>query len=242
MLYRPNPVNFDGTNDFLSLTGSLSAADSKLFTGSLWARRTGAFATPDVNIARGETGGAHRWAVNFASTDQLIITARDLSAVQQLAIRAATPVTETDTNWHHFMWSIDMASASNRHVYRDGVEDILVVTYTDTVLDFTTDNVGVSGDATGAGKFVGDLAQVYMNFGEFIDLSILSNREKFIQGGGPVDLGADGSLPTGNVPNLFLNGPTATWATNLGTGGGFTENGALTDGTIPLPSRQIILG
>jgi hypothetical protein len=240
MLYRPNPVNFDGTSDFLSLTGSISAADSKLYTGSVWARRTGAFATPDVNIARGELGGQHRWAVNFASTDQFIVNARDPADVSQLTIRASTPV--KDTSWHHFMWSVDMANAANRHMYRDGVEDILVVTYNDATLDFTVDTVGVGADAEGTGKFAGDLAQLYLNIGEFIDLSQLSNREKFLQGGGPVDLGSDGSLPTGNAPDVFLDGPTATWHTNLGTGGGFIENGALTDGTILLPSRQIILG
>lgn len=54
---------------------------------------------------------------------------------------------------------------------------------------------------------------------------------KFYDNGNPVDLGENGSNPTQNEPIIFLNNPTATWQNNLGSGGNFTENGALTDGT-----------
>ena len=37
------------------------------------------------------------------------------------------------------------------------------------------------------------------------------------------------AMPTGKSPDICLTGPTEDWHTNKGTGGGFTENGALTD-------------
>jgi len=67
---------------------------------------------------------------------------------------------------------------------------------------------------------------------EFVDLSIEANRRKFIDAiGKPVDLGVDGSTPTGTAPLIFLSGTTIDWHTNKGSGGGFTEVGALTTAT-----------
>ena len=58
-----------------------------------------------------------------------------------------------------------------------------------------------------------------------------SNRLKFLTASGePADLGADGSTPTGTQPLIYLANATATFQNNLGSGGNFTENGALTAG------------
>ena len=57
-----------------------------------------------------------------------------------------------------------------------------------------------------------------------------ANRRKFIDvDGKPVDLGSDGSTPTGTVPLMFFSGPTDDWHINKGSVGGFTETGAFTD-------------
>lgn len=68
----------------------------------------------------------------------------------------------------------------------------------------------------------------------FIDFSNVTNRRLFIDAGGnPVNLGTDGSLPTGSAPDIFLSGDTDTWHVNKGTSGGFTENGTLTTAAGP---------
>src|SRR3546814_7073174 len=51
---------------------------------------------------------------------------------------------------------------------------------------------------------------------------------------------ADGSTPTGSAPLVFLSGATASWHTNKGTGGGFTENGALTDAATDPPASGAV--
>jgi len=53
---------------------------------------------------------------------------------------------------------------------------------------------------------------------EYIDLSILANRQKFITSSGtPANLGAYGQTPTGNLPSLFLAGDASNFHKNLGT-------------------------
>ncbi len=68
---------------------------------------------------------------------------------------------------------------------------------------------------------------MYLNTEEQMDLS--TDLDLFIDGDGkPVDLGASGSTPTGNQPEVFMSGSTGSWHTNKGTAGGFTENGEIT--------------
>jgi hypothetical protein len=77
-----------------------------------------------------------------------------------------------------------------------------------------------------SGSFDGFVAEVYLHTTAFIDLA--TDISDFISGGKPVSLGSNGSLPSGSQPAIFLSGPTASWHTNKGTAGGFTEAGEIT--------------
>lgn len=69
-------------------------------------------------------------------------------------------------------------------------------------------------------------SQVYIST-DFLDITVEANRRKFIDAlGKPVDLGADGSLPTGTQPEIFA--PDGNIGTNLGSGGDGTVTGAPT--------------
>ena len=60
---------------------------------------------------------------------------------------------------------------------------------------------------------------------EYIDISVLENRRKFIdQTGRPVYLGENGEAPTGNKPLVYA--PDGDPSTNKGSGGNFTNSGA----------------
>lgn len=84
-------------------------------------------------------------------------------------------------------------------------------------------------DSVGS-NFVGDAADTWIAPGQFIDFSVEANRRKFIDvNGKPVDLGADGSTPTGTAPPMFFSGNAAGFPTNKGTGGVFTLTGSLTN-------------
>lgn len=81
-----------------------------------------------------------------------------------------------------------------------------------------------NGDSTATGVAM-DVAEGYFNTAEYLDLSDSSNIALFIDSGGaPVDLGSDGSNPTGTAPYAFFHiADTSTtpsdFETNLGSGG-----------------------
>lgn len=55
-----------------------------------------------------------------------------------------------------------------------------------------------------------------------------SMLRKFISGGKPVSLGADGSTPFSVQPALYFKGNAAAFVTNLGSAGAFTLEGSIT--------------
>jgi len=223
-----NPVNFDGTNDYLTLTGGLSGAvDDKKWTCSVWFRRTGG----EGNDQRLISDSSGRYIIQFFTDNTIRIAAGNPSFVQTLLATITGAITGTD--WHHLLFSVDLASPSNRFAYLDGVlQTPTWTTYDDALIDFTGGNQGFGAASGGTAKFVGDVADFQMWDGVFVDLSQQANRELFIVDGAPVDP-AVAAASLGD-PIVLLSGETDTWHTNDGTGGGFTEVGALTDGTGPV--------
>ena len=64
----------------------------------------------------------------------------------------------------------------------------------------------------------------------YFDFSVEANRRKFFDAlGYPVDLGSDGSNPSGDQPHVYLNAGFHN-GTNLGAGGNFTPSNTPTDG------------
>eukprot|EP00951_Prasinocladus_malaysianus_P002741 scaffold19422_cov43-Prasinocladus_malaysianus.AAC.1 len=56
---------------------------------------------------------------------------------------------------------------------------------------------------------------------EFLDMSVEANRRKFVSASGaPVLLGVDGSLPTGNAPDIYLSGDSGNWTSGVNFGSG----------------------
>ena len=217
-------VAFDGTNDYLTRGAGLTgAADSKTMTGSIWAL-SGADGVVDAIIF--STGNA--FALLRQSTNRAVIEAENAAGTGILDIGSSTNSMQVADGWIHILFSVDLADATKRHLYINGVSDLAVVTYTDDTIDFTVADWAIGATTAPANILTGDLAQLWFAPGQYIDLSYPPNRRKFRSlAGKPVDLGADGSLPTGVAPLIYFNNAVASWQTNLGTGGGFTENGAL---------------
>lgn len=125
--------------------------------------------------------------------------------------------------WTHILLAYDRTDDNKCKVYVDGADA------TDTVLTFNTGGVALASEdlitlfnAIGQPGFEGDVADLYMAFGQWLDLTNAANVAKFIADGKPVSLGADGSTPTGSAPTVFLTGNAATFGTNAGTGGTVT--------------------
>lgn len=127
-------------------------------------------------------------------------------------------------------WDLETAAA---HLYVNDFPDLAAnPSLYNSPIDYTRPAWGLFGiDAGGALKVNGEVADFYLNIAEYLDLSEEENRRKFIsEDQCPVDLGEDGSLPTGNQPAIFLKGPAWSFPTNRGSGGDLLLVGTLQDG------------
>jgi hypothetical protein len=219
--YTINAVEFDGTNDYLSQGGLTFPTGQKTASGSMWVRKN---VTGDMFLVFNDS---YRFGVWLPGDGRFQLTASNSNPTGILDC-SSNDVALNDTDWHHVLWSFDLANSSNIHMYVDDVDigTVGCFVYTDDTYTMPG-NVDINRDA-GGGHYDGDIADLWIDFGTYIDFSIASNRELFYNNGSPVDLGSDGSTPTGSAPEIFFSGATDSWHTNKGTVGGFSENGALT--------------
>jgi hypothetical protein len=223
--YTATAVDFDGTNDFLRAgAGTLTFGSSKMGTLSMWfyinENSWPAIARYLVDLKT--TGGTTRYTVRTASSGRLVVTLDDTSGVSVFSYILPTDTFVIKT-WYHFAVSWDAATNSFQ-AYKNGVSLAPSVTVNNLTPDWSNITRGDIGETLLNG-FVSD---TYLNTEEQVDLSVGANLAKFINLGKPVDLGANGSVPTGMQPEIFLSGATASWQTNKGTAGGFVENGDIT--------------
>lgn len=224
--YTTAAVNFDGTNDYITHSADLTgAANSKLGILSAWVNRDA------DGLARFIDTKFSLIQIIFLSGNTFQIQLRNASGAGIILSIATSAIVDAD-GWTHIMASWDMAGPTT-HLYVDGVSDNTVTTATDATIDYTHLNWTVGAEDDGDAKYTGDIADLYFNTAEYLDLSVAGNRAKFIDASGkPVDLGADGSTPTGTAPIMFHKADAATpanFANNLGGGGNFTVQGALTN-------------
>jgi hypothetical protein len=162
--------------------------------------------------------------------DAQVISIRGANAAGSTILSQDVAAFFSDTNWHNVLLSFDMADTGKFDLYKDGALIAgSATTHTNDSVKFTTTGVGISADPTGSGKFDGKIGFLYFTT-EYIDFSQEANRLLFFDAFGfPVDIGADGSLPTGTPPLIYMNNDFHL-GTNLGTGGDFTPQNTPTDG------------
>jgi len=221
-----NAVDFDGTNDYLDREGGLTGAvDNKLGLVSFWFNlqvdngvetRFGGGSGARVLIIR-RTDNKIEWEFREASSGLLAWSGRTTNTFVAAG------------GWNHFLLSFSAGTGQfPRKLYiNDTLETVTNETFGDRVVDWLGVNFFIySNNTTHLNAFC---SEFYMT-NEFLDLTEEANRRKFISvNGKPVDLGSDGSDPTGTAPLIYFSGATASWHANKGSGGGFTEVGALTD-------------
>ena len=202
-------------------------ATTKQITGSFWVYVKNA--TQDILSGR----GSNDLYIRRGGTQALSIRADDgASIILQVNTLDNTLLPD---QWYHVLFSFDLSDTNRRHLYINDVPSLdNITTYTDANMVFDAANFAFCSRGTTGTQSEMGAADFWLQPGLYIDFSIEENRRAFIDAAGnPVDLGTDGSGPTGTAPDIFLSGDTDDWHTNKGTGGGFTENGTLT--TAPSP-------
>ena len=203
---------FDGSTQYLTHSDSSGWVDSKQFTFSFWIKRneTGT----NTSLLRMVLPGGFRVAFTINANDVLTVSARNSAGTTVLTLRGTTPI--DDTEWHHVLWSIDLSSAAKRHLYVDDAADTFDLTtpYTNSAIDFSVTGYYVGSNGATA-DLNGAISEFWFDSGTYIDLGTEGLRRDFIDAAGnPVDLGADGSVPTGTAPEVYLSdGRTNTGST-----------------------------
>lgn len=217
-------VHFDGVNDYLEKATTMGIPDSRKWTGSFWVRRH------ESGLSRVYWRTSANMYIQFnGGGDKIVFLGDNTSGTQILQVTAMT-TSFNDWKWHHVLYSFDQSDSNKNQIYIDDVQQTLnYSTNIAGVFEMGGSPIAIGANAGGGSKRALDLADYWMDLGTWIDLTDESNRRKFLTANvEPVYLGSDGSVPTGSAPDIFLSGDVDTWHTNKGTGGGFTENGALT--------------
>lgn len=223
--YGAKPVTYDGSNDYLSLGSEPTGlSDTAIGLLSFWLK--------GAALASGQSyllyGGSIRFRAMFLSAnDDLNIICSSTSGSLNLSMQSSIAV--LDGSWHHIIAAWDTATAGNNKVYVDGVDRTSLSSRASSNIDYTFGSFQCGADSSGNNKLNADVSDVWFAHNQWLDLTSSTNREKFAKNGRPVNLGSDGSKPTGTAPIIYFKGPASNWGTNAGTGGNFTVNGTFTD-------------
>lgn len=219
-------AEFNGTNQSLSRTSTLTgSADGKVVT-FVGAFKLDATASRTLLLLRDEGLSQARFSVEISTTG-FEITARTSANTSVLFVDGTWSGNTTD--WHTIAISFDFSNASNRHIYINGTSiSGSYSTYSDLSAGFSANGQRIARN-NATNYLDGKIGFLWFNT-EYTDFSQEANRLKFFDAFGfPVDLGEDGSLPTGNVPLIYMN-EDFHLGTNYGSGGNFTPVNAPTDG------------
>ncbi len=211
----------DGSSDYYNLASDLTGnADSKEGNLSLWFRIDGG-------------DGTHRTFISGVNSKFLFVIQTDnklrvyaTTAVPAVVLRVATNTTYlAGSGWHHVLTSWNLATPEIAYAIDDAIVAHTETTLVDGTIDYTITQWRVGRDTGGLYYLPGAVSELYFEPGDNLDPAVEADRRKFISASGkPVNLGPDGSWPTGTAPIIYA--PDGNPANNKGTGGNFTAAGA----------------
>lgn len=229
----PNQFNvpysdFDGAADYLSKTTALTGvSDGQVFTVSFCLNQDD-FAFDYALLDLSNNTSSRLIVQVVGASKKIMFYARNAAGTGILS--ATVDTVQVIGRNYHIVASVDLSNSANRSVYINGVAaSVTWGIYTNDTIDFSmaTPNLLVGKQSASAQYFNGRLGALWFNT-SYIDLSVPANLAKFVTGTGidakPVDLGANGELPTGTAPLIYLPMYGNNAGKNYGTGGDFTVN------------------
>lgn len=188
---------------------------------SAWFYRKGATGVAKSIFALGSSGGTEPLVLSIDASNKFNILTRDTVA-NRVVQWATTPTLPPPGEWFHLMFS--MANKGDPQIY---INDSAVASTRISNDPLANNNISwqAFGQRIGASlalnqRWNGAMAQFYLKAAQSLDLTVVENRRKFINGSGkPVDVGATGSLPTGSAATILFDNVAASWNTNKGNGG-----------------------
>jgi len=225
--YAASAVRIDGDTNTIERAAALAGvAESPVGMFSLWRKAAGTRRLVDNgNFLISQFGGG----------DGLSLYAENSDASEYVDA-SFDPAGFNDNAWHNLLMAWDADHVIGERVYQFYLDDVSLSpsapddSDNPCIIDYTAANwaILVGGSIFNMTDFEFDVADLFFAPGQYLDLSVEANRRKFISADGkPVDLGADGSTPTGTAPAVFFSGDATGFASNKGSGGAFVFTGAL---------------
>lgn len=224
--YHADAVHFDGAAAFLSrgaaLTGATGNYQTCLF--SIWAKFAN---TTAINITK--SGGNGLFFLQWAGGPSQIFLANFYDADFNGDGVEVDGAPQSGV-WLHILISYDGSDLNKCRALINGANATDAEFFNTGPATLTGEtNFYVGRDGAEGAFLEADVADYYLAIGQWLDLADPANVAKFIADGKPVDLGSDGSTPTGTAPTIFFSGDASGFVTNRGTGGAFTLTGELTN-------------
>jgi len=228
--YTASSIEYSGSNQNVTFSASAVSMSGagKVFTISVWIN-------PDtdggnMDIAGGRNGGdGALWRLRRQSDESFQLLMQSSAPATILNMSTDVNVAEAGDGWVHFYCSVDLANSSNRAVYINGSSaSVTWTTYTDAALALDRTHFYTGTDDSNGNDFDGYVAELWADDAYWAAATYISF---FITGGNPVDLGSDGSTPTGGAPDLYMRFISGSLGVNSGADGGTgTLNGPPIDG------------
>lgn len=225
-------ADFDGSNDWLSRASAFSnQVDSKVGILSLWLN------SDSFALTRTWLNGVNGSTDSFNNDEQASSTIPRLTGIvssnAELLLDSDTAL--STSTWYHLLYSWDGATGA-MHFYLNDVDRLNGGGSFANNVNQNWDSIAtwaLGAINGGTSKFDGGIAEPYLNIATYQDMSNSTNRRRFRSAGGkPVNLGTDGSAPTGSVPLFYQHlddgESAANFATNRAGNGNWTVNGTLT--------------
>lgn len=218
------------------------------YTGilSVWFYPTNSFSDSEWILKCSNSVGTVHYTVIGQTNGTLRLQLRNSVPADLVDIQGT--VAAAGSNWHHFLASWNLSPGTNYddhiHLYLDDVDCKPAVPGTHTTgTKVYWGQAAPSNFRAGVGDTVVTVPNVamsgfYLNMTEYLDLSLESNRRKFISAEGlPQPMGLQGERPTGNQPAMYFDNPVATLLANRGYLGPFQlgTNSVLGDVAGPNP-------
>jgi len=214
-------ATFDGTNDYLSYASDYTGlVDGKVGIVALRIRMNGGDGVAQTVLST----RLDRLIIERSASNKISAVGKN-SAGSFILIGSSTIDIIVD-GYYDILMSWDMAGVFQCYV--DDAPSTTSIVHTDDTIEYATGAHKVGTDNLGVGRLNADVSFVYQNLSEYLDFSVEANRRKFFTSSGAVvDMGSDGSTPTGTPPDLFLRGDYTTFESNKSGNGGLTVTGAL---------------
>ncbi|MCK6419076.1 MAG: LamG domain-containing protein [Alphaproteobacteria bacterium] len=231
-------ASFDGTNDWLgaasgiTTTPTLSALSSaeSAFTISCWIKVQSAFGVAK-SISSITSTNAAKLQLQITSTDFGAMTGATGGPIPAIFITPSTttaPTVIANNSWVHLMAAYSSGSAYK--VYVNGTSCISTSPSGNWQGNIPF-RLGAHGSSV-TQKIIGQIAEYWFN-NSYLDPA--TNVDKFYASGKAVNLGANGNIPTGSAPVLYLPfSDPGNLGQNYGSGEDLTVNGAPAQVTGPL--------